>query len=102
MRKPGKLGSLFKKSQPPTAYQLNQFHSKIFEKGALVSNGGGNYTSYFQIDGEVYWKYTDPVVKWIVETEPNVLPSSVTKMEIVELLNESKWEEADKWIDGFE
>lgn len=67
-----------------------------------MSNGGGNYTSYFQIDGQVYWRYNDPVIPWALETEPCVLPSSVTKLGIVELLALSKWEEGDKWISQFE
>ena len=67
-----------------------------------MSNGGGNYTSYFQIDGQVYWQYTDPVIEWKLETEPNVLPSSVTKLDIVGFLNGSNWDEADKWIENFE
>ena len=42
------------------------------------------------------------MIEWKLETEEHVLPSSVTKLDIVGLLNGSKWDEADKWIENFE
>jgi hypothetical protein len=38
--RPSRVGSFFKKSKPPTAFDINKFTCNVKEKGMLVSTGG--------------------------------------------------------------
>ena len=103
LKKPSGVGSFFKKAKLPSPFYINQFTTNIKQNGELVSCGTGNYTSHVQIDGEVYWEFTDPIIPWKVEDDfSTILPSSVQRLEISKLLKEEKYEEADTWIQEME
>ena len=57
----------------------------------------GSWLEFLQIDGDLYWKITDPVDDWIL-TVKNLLPSNSKFRKDAILIEKKEWDSAQMFI----
>jgi len=69
---------------------------------AQICSGSGSWLSHLQIEGEVYWKVTDPLDDAWVETDFMKLDSDSRNRMDARYIKEKNWDQAQKEKEGLE
>ena len=95
-------GGWFKKATDTNVEELNKFEIEVRQEGKKIGGGVGSWSAYVQIDGKLYWSAEDvqPDVKY--EGEARQLPSDVSDWDVVQLIIDEKFEEADQILKKLE
>ena len=67
-----------------------------------LSVGQGNYIRCVHFEGKPFWTYTDVTEEFVSEAPATALPSSSIFRKEIGLINEKKFPEADKLVEGLE
>lgn len=93
----GFFGSKPQKPQNPNA-ELNRISIEIAKSGKVVAKGSGHYSSFFEIDGKVYWRFNDAYPLWNMTAEglTHKLPAETATLK--QLIKDKKWEQAEAYL----
>lgn len=90
-----------------TIYKVQNFDQKTTEDAddddmkAVVSVGGGNWTSHLWFDDKLFWRASDPIEEWSSEGV-TILPSDTQHREDKMLLMMKDPERAEKVLNEYE
>lgn len=103
-KSPSKLGGLFGKKDDKEPRNIVNINIVKVAGGNEVPLGVGigNYLRCVHFENKLYWSHLDAVEEFVNETNATALPSSsVFRKEIV-LIDDKKYAEADKIVEGIE
>ena len=93
-------------SKQPASAENNAFQVNIFKKVEKteipVMTGAGNWTRYIQFEGKLYWVWSDELELFQFEDLETSLPSSSLRRKEIKLIEEKKYDQADKLVEAIE
>ena len=76
--------------------EFNRIQVEISKDGKKVASGSGHYTSYFEIDGKVYWRFDDEGLLFDHTDASLEHPFTKETVELKQSILEKKYEVANE------